>query len=145
MDADVRTRCAELFRTLAARKPREDELDALLARASTYEEFRVLLVTSGAIGSAGEPLARRWQLYAEQHRRAPDSNDLLHKIEHLEARQLELERQAEQLASAMREKLRSIDDLVDRVATLNERSRQTNRLFSRYRAAISAGRDAKGE
>lgn len=133
-----------LLALLSGKKPKRADIDRIAAGAASFEDFRVRLVLSGALGEAGTEVMRRWQDRVSARRAAPVASDLLHTLEHLSSRQRDLERQLQEQDGAIRAKLIAIDTITGQLAELQRQSHKVGRLVAHYRAAIVrlSGRDA---
>src|SRR5271168_4106899 len=93
MNEPEQVRCEEYSRALFGKSIKSDELEDLLKGSASFEEFRIRLVQQFANKNEfSKRIAVRWQSTAVQADDRLDANILLHMLEGLAQRQVDLER-----------------------------------------------------
>lgn len=110
MNEPEKVRCAEYSRALFGKSVKNGDFEDLLRGSSSFEEFRIRLVHKFAGKSEhSKKVAVRWQSTVTKRNDSPDGNILLHKLESLAQKQIELERKMREANAELLDKLHALD------------------------------------
>lgn len=111
MDEPQKIRCEEYSRAIFGKSVKGSELEDLVKGSSSFDEFRVRVVHKFASRNEySKKIAVRWQstvVKSDDHH--PDANILLHTLETLAQRQVELERKMREANADLLERLQTLD------------------------------------
>lgn len=136
MNKEDKDRALRLFRALVGVKGKDSDFQRIAKTAATYEEFRIQLVLGGDTLLASGPVAKQWRSHVKRASTAPDTNELMHTLEQLNARQGQIERQLRERDAELLERLRQLDTLTTGLAEIRKESEQLRRLIATYRKAV---------
>jgi hypothetical protein len=111
MNEPEKIRCEEYSRAIFGKSLKNSELEDLVKGSSSYDEFRIRAVHKFASRNEySKKIAVRWQstvvVKTDDH---PDANILLHMLESLAQRQVELERKMREANAELLAKLQALD------------------------------------
>ena len=110
MNEPEKVRCAEYSRALFGKSVKNGDFEDLLKGSSSFEEFRIRLVHKFASKNEhSKKVAVRWQATVTHKNDSPDGNILLHKLESLAQKQIELERKMREANADLLDKLHTLD------------------------------------
>jgi hypothetical protein len=110
MNDPERVRCEEYSRAIFGKSVKHGDFEDLVKGSSSFEEFRIRLVHKFAHkNEQSKKIAVRWQSTATKANDSPDANILLHRLESLAQKQVELERKVREANADWLEKLRILD------------------------------------
>jgi DNA repair exonuclease SbcCD ATPase subunit len=110
MDEPQKNRCEEYSRALFGKSVKNSELEDLVKGSSSFDEFRVRVVHKFASRNEySKKIAVRWQSTVVKSDDHPDANILLHMLESLAQRQIELERKMREANAELLERFQALD------------------------------------
>jgi hypothetical protein len=111
MNEPERVRCEEYSRALLGKSVKNSELDDLVKGSSSFEEFRIRAVQRFANRNEfSKKIAVRWQsTIVKPTDDRPDGNILLHMLESLAQKQVDLERKMREANAELLERLQTLD------------------------------------
>lgn len=136
MNTQDKDRALRLFRAVVGAKGKDSDFQRIAKTAATYEEFRIQLVLGGETLLAAGPVAKQWRSHVKRANTAPDTNELMHTLEQLNARQVHIERQLLERDAELLERLRQLDALTTGLAEVRKESAQLRSLIATYRKAV---------
>lgn len=135
MNTEDKERAQRLFRVLAGAQGKDSDFQRLAKGAANFAEFRIRLVVDGPV-RATAPVAAAWRAHVKQRAAAPDTNELMHTLEQLAARQTALERQLRERDAELLDRLRQLDTLTTGQGELRKEAAQVRELIVKYRQAV---------
>jgi len=111
MNEPEKIRCEEYSRAIFGKSVKTAELEDLVKGSSSFEEFRIRMVHKFAHKTEySKKIAVRWQgTVVKRADELPDANILLHMLESLAQRQVELERKMREANAELLQKLQTLD------------------------------------
>jgi len=110
MDEPEKNRCEEYSRALFGKSVKNNEFEDIVKGSSSFDEFRVRLVHKFASRNEySKKIAVRWQSTVGKTDDHPDANILLHMLESLSQRQIELERKMREANTELLERFQALD------------------------------------
>jgi hypothetical protein len=110
MNEPEKVRCEEYSRAIFGKSVKNAELEDLVKGSSSFEEFRIRMVHKFSNKNEhSKKIAVRWQTTIVKTDDRPDANILLHMLESLAQRQVELERKMRESNAELLEKLQALD------------------------------------
>jgi hypothetical protein len=111
MNEPEKIRCEEYSRAIFGKSVKNAELEDLVKGSSSFEEFRIRMVHKFANKNEySKKIAVRWQstvVKTDDHH--TDANILLHMLESLAQRQVELERKMREANAELLDRLQALD------------------------------------
>jgi hypothetical protein len=110
MNEPEKVRCQEYSRALFGKSIKNAELEDLVKGSSSFDEFRIRVVHKLANRNEySKQIAVRWQSTVVKTDDRPDANILLHMLESLALKQVELERKWREANAELLERLQTLD------------------------------------
>jgi DNA repair exonuclease SbcCD ATPase subunit len=112
MNEPEKIRCEEYSRALFGKSVKNNELEDLVKGSSSYDEFRVRVVHKFSNRNEySKRIAGRWQstIVVKTADHLPDANILLHMLEGIAQRQVEVERKMREANAELLERLQTLD------------------------------------
>jgi hypothetical protein len=110
MNESEKTKCEDYSRILFGKAVKKTELEEIVKGSSSYEDFRIRAV--GRCFSKNEhstKIAARWQSTVAKPEPLPDANILLHMLESLAQKQVDLERRLREANADLLTRLQALD------------------------------------
>jgi hypothetical protein len=137
MTGDDRNKARTLYELLAGRGARKDSFNSLVDRAKSFAEFRVLLVCDLKDNKALAAVADQWRRRVAAWVVDADDRKLMHDLEVLSLRQVEIEKLLKANEAALMGKLREVDASASELATLSEKVRESRSVITEYRNRLA--------
>jgi hypothetical protein len=103
-------RCEEYSRILFGKSVKGDDLEELVRASSSFEDFRIRVVYKFANKNENsKQISLRWRNSVAKVEEVPDGNSLLHVLEGLAQKQVELERKMREGNTELLDKLQALD------------------------------------
>ncbi len=110
MNEPERIRCEEYSRALFGKSVKNNDFEDLVKGSSSFEEFRIRVVHKFANKyEHSKKVAVRWQSTVVKTDDSPDANILLHRLESLAQKQIDLERKMREANAEMLDRLQALD------------------------------------
>jgi hypothetical protein len=110
MNEPERIRCEEYSRAVFGKSVKNGDFEDLVKGSSSFEEFRIRVVQEFANKSEhSKKVVVRWQSTVVKREDFPDANILLHKLESLAQKQIDIERQIREANAALLDRLQALD------------------------------------
>jgi hypothetical protein len=118
MNEPEKGRCEEYSRALLGKALKSGDLEDLVKGSASFEEFRVRAVHKYAEKNDSlRKVTARWRKNVVKTEESPDANTLLHMVEGLSERQIELERKMREANAELLERLKALDSAATTQAT----------------------------
>jgi len=110
MNEPERVRCEEYSRAVFGKSVKTGDFEDLLKGSASFEEFRIRVVHRFANRTEhSKKVASRWQSTVGPVDEHPDANILLHMLESLAQRQIDLEKTMRQANAELLDRLQALD------------------------------------
>ena len=110
MNEPEKNRCEEYSRAIFGKSLKNSELEDLVKGSSSFDEFRIRAVHKFASRNEySKKIAVRWQSTLVKTDDRTDANILLHMLESLAQRQVELERKMREANAELLERFQALD------------------------------------
>jgi hypothetical protein len=110
MNEPERVRCEEYSRAVFGKSLKNADFEDLIKGNTSFEEFRIRVVHKFANKNEySKKIAVRWQSTVGKADDQPDANILLHMLESLAQRQIELQRKLREANTQLLERLQILD------------------------------------
>jgi hypothetical protein len=110
MNEPEKVRCEEYSRAVFGKSVKNSELEDLVRGSSSFEEFRIRMVHKFANkNELSKKITVRWQNTVVKSDDSPDANILLHMLESLAQKQIELERKMREANTELLERFQALD------------------------------------
>jgi hypothetical protein len=110
MNEPEKVRCEEYSRAVFGKSVKNSELEDLVKGSSSFEEFRIRMVHKFANkNELSKKISLRWQNTIVKSDDSVDANILLHMLESLAQKQIELERKMREANTELLERLQALD------------------------------------
>ncbi len=136
MRADDIPRAQRLFQVLAGPDGRESDFQRISAGCVSFDEFRIRLIADAQALPEAAPVAALWRTHVSRATDTPDTNELMHTLEQLSARQAALERTLHERDAELLDRLRQLDVLTTGLADMRKEVELLRNLICRYREAV---------
>lgn len=136
MNNEDKDRALRLFRVLTGPQGKDADFQRTVKSSASFEEFRIHLLVDGGVPRAAAQVATAWRTHVKRRAAAPDTNELMHTLEQLAARQGSLERQLRERDAELLDRLRQLDTLTTHLGELRKEVTQVRQLITRYRQAV---------
>lgn len=110
MNEPERVRCEEYSRAVFGKSLKNGDIEELLRASASYAEFRIRVVQRFSNKNEhSKKIAVRWQSTVSKADDHPDANILLHMLESLAQKQIDLERRIREANTQLLERLQTLD------------------------------------
>jgi len=126
-------KCERLYLLIKGRAFSATEKEEIQSRVKSYPEFRIRLISEFGWIADTTAVANKWLNYAMRGDETADGNELLHAMESLAEKQLELEEKMKLANDLLIEKFCDIDNLAKSQQEIKEQIAEMQSLISRFR------------
>jgi hypothetical protein len=110
MNEPEKTRCEDYSRMLFGKALKKGEFEEIVKASASFADFRIRVVhRCSARNEHSKQIAARWQSTVARPEPVPDANILLHMLESLSQKQLDMERKLREASADLLARLQVLD------------------------------------
>jgi hypothetical protein len=110
MNEPEKSRCEDYSRAVFGKAVKKSELEDIVKASSSFQDFRIRVVHKwSAKNEHSKKIAARWQNTVAKPAALPDANILLHMLESLAQKQIDLERKLREANADLLARLQVLD------------------------------------
>jgi prophage DNA circulation protein len=110
----------------------------LLEHSASYEEFRIALAIDRRVSPGAELIYKKWYEDMTARSSLVDVNQLMHSIEKMMAKQMEIDKQILAVEKGYLDVMNIVDGLTGELKTIMMQSSELRELLQRYRQSIAS-------